>query len=71
MTLGDDGLWTLTVELPAGDYEGKVAINGGWTINFGLDGELDGANDTFSLASDGTVTFTFDPTTNLLEISIE
>jgi maltose-binding protein MalE len=71
MTLGDDGLWTLTVELPAGDYEGKVAINGGWTINFGLDGELDGANYTFSLASDGTVTFTFDPTTNLLEITIE
>jgi maltose-binding protein MalE len=71
MTLGDDGLWTLTVEIPAGDYEGKVALNGGWTINFGVDAELDGANYTFSVAEDGPVTFTFDPTSNLLTISTE
>ena len=71
MVQGDDGLWTLSVELPAGDYEGKVAHDGLWDENYGVDGEPDGPNYTFSLAADGTVTFTYDPETHLLEIAIE
>ena len=61
----------MTVEIPAGDYEAKVALNGAWDFNYGVDGEAGGENYTFSLASDGTVTFAFDPETDLLEITQE
>jgi maltose-binding protein MalE len=71
LTAGDDGLFTGTFNLPAGDYEAKVALDGGWTVNYGVDGVADGENYAFSLAADGTVTFTFDPETNLLEIVTE
>lgn len=71
LTEGDDGLYTASHELPAGDYEGKVALDGAWTTNYGVDGVPDGDNYTFSLASDGTVTFTYDPETNILTIETE
>jgi maltose-binding protein MalE len=71
LTQGDDGLWTGTFELPAGEYQAKVAMDGGWTLNYGVDGVQDGDNYTFTLAADGTVTFTYDPETNLLEIVTE
>ena len=68
---GDDGLYTLTVQLPAGEYEFKVALDGAWTVNFGSDGAQDGPNYPLSLAADSTVTFTYDPETHLVEITIE
>ncbi len=71
MEEGDDGLYHLTVELPAGDYEFKVAMDGDWGTNYGSDGALDGPNYTLSLAADSTVTFTYDPETHLVEIAIE
>jgi len=71
LTQGDDGLWTGSFEITAGDYEVKVAMDGGWTLNYGLDGVTDGDNYTFSMAADGTVTFTYDPETHLLEIVTE
>ena len=61
MEQGDDGLYRLTVELPAGEYEFKVALDGDWTVNYGSDGAQDGPNYTLSLDSDSTVTFTYDP----------
>jgi hypothetical protein len=69
LTEGEDGLYSLSVDLPAGDYEAKVALDGGWTLNYGVDGEPDGANYAFTVGSDGTVTFTYDPATNLLDIA--
>jgi maltose-binding protein MalE len=71
LTEGDDGMFTGTFDLPAGDYEAKVALDGSWTVNYGVDGVVDGDNYAFSMASDGTVTFTYDPETNLLEIVTE
>jgi hypothetical protein len=71
LTEGEDGLWTGTFELPAGDYEAKVALDGGWTLNYGVDGKQDGDNYPFSMAADGTVTFTYDPETHVLEIVTE
>jgi maltose-binding protein MalE len=68
---GDDGLYTASHELPAGDYEAKVALDGGWTVNYGVDGVPDGDNYQFSLAADGTVTFSYDPETNILTITVE
>lgn len=71
LTLGDDGLYTGTFTLPAGDYEAKVALDGSWAINYGVDGKQDGDNYQFSLTADGSVTFTYDPATYLLEITVE
>lgn len=68
---GDDGLYTLTTQLPAGDYEYKVALDGAWTVNYGSDGAQDGPNYTLSLPADGTVTFTYDPETHLVEAKTE
>jgi len=71
MVEGDDGLYTLVVELPAGDYEFKVALDGDWTVNYGSDGEQDGPNYTLSLDADSTVTFVYDPDTQLVTTTIE
>jgi maltose-binding protein MalE len=71
MTEGDDGLFTLTAEIPAGDYEYKVALNGDWGVNYGSDGAQDGPNYALSLPADSTVTFVYDPETNLVETTTE
>jgi arabinogalactan oligomer / maltooligosaccharide transport system substrate-binding protein len=68
---GDDGLYTLTVQIPAGDYEYKVALDGAWTVNYGSDGAQDGPNYTLSLPADSNVTFTYDPETHLVEATTE
>jgi hypothetical protein len=69
MTKGDDGKWhSGPFNLTAGDYEVKVALDGSWTTNYGVDAKPDGENYKFTLAADGTVEFTFDPDTKLLDI---
>nr|WP_297424838.1 pullulanase-type alpha-1,6-glucosidase [uncultured Actinotalea sp.] len=62
LTLGTNGLWSGTYDLPAGDYEFKVAANESWTVNFGRDGQQDGPNLAYSHAG-GSITFWFDPET--------
>lgn len=70
MTKGEDGLWRSgPFTLTAGDYEAKVAMDGGWALNYGVDGKRDGDNYKFTLAADGTVEFVFDPATSLLTIT--
>ena len=69
MKKGDDGLYTLTVQLPKGDYEFKVALDGSWTVNYGSDGKQDGPNYKLSLPADSTVSFTFHPDTHLVDIA--
>lgn len=71
LTEGDDGMFSGSFSVPAGDYECKVALDGAWTENYGVDGVKDGPNYAFSLAADSTVTFTYDPTTHLLTIATE
>jgi hypothetical protein len=71
MELGDDGLYHLTVTLPAGSYEFKVALDGAWTVNYGSDGALNGPNYPLVLAADATVTFTYDPVTFLVTTTTE
>ena len=68
LTMGDDGMYTGTFTIPAGDYEVKVALDGGWDTNYGVDGVAGGDNYMFTVAADGDVTFNFDPETHLLEI---
>ncbi len=71
MVKGDNGLYTLTVKLKAGDYEYKVALDGSWTVNYGSDGNQDGPNYKLSLATDGEVTFTYNPETHLVETTVK
>jgi len=71
LELGEDGLYTATHALPAGDYECKIALDGSWAVNYGVDGVTDGDNYTFSLAADGNVTFSYDPETHILTITVE
>lgn len=69
MTKGEDGIWRSgPFALTAGDYEAKVAMDGSWTLNYGMDGKQDGDNYKFTLAADGEVSFEFDPATNILTI---
>jgi maltose/maltodextrin transport system substrate-binding protein/arabinogalactan oligomer/maltooligosaccharide transport system substrate-binding protein len=70
MTLGDDGLYTAKFTIPAGDYEIKVAHDGGWDTNYGVDGVAGGDNILFTVAADGEVTFVYDPETHLLDIQL-
>ena len=65
-----DGIWSGTFSIAAGEYEFKIAINGDWPENYGVDGELDGANYTLVLEEDSEVTFTYDRATNLVEVEI-
>ncbi|MBK8024321.1 MAG: extracellular solute-binding protein [Chloroflexi bacterium] len=67
-----DGVYSFTTSaIPAGDYEGKVAINMTWDENYGAEGARDGANIPFSVPADGTaVTFTYDSATNVLDIAV-
>ena len=72
MAKGDDGLYRSgPFNLKAGDYEAKVAMDGGWDVNYGMDGKAGGDNYKFSLPADGTVEYVFDPATNLLEITVK
>lgn len=70
MTDLGEGLYEFVVTLPAGDYEYKVAINGGWAENYGVDGAKDGANIVLSLAAETEVTFTYDHNTHAITDSV-
>ncbi|WP_375141893.1 pullulanase-type alpha-1,6-glucosidase [Zhihengliuella sp.] len=64
------GVYAGTFELPAGDYEYKVAVNGSWETNYGADGAPDGANIAYSHEG-GPVTFYFDPRTHIAQSDAE
>jgi alpha-amylase len=60
-----DKIWRLTVDLPAAKYEYKAALNGGWDVNYGTDGALNGSNIVLDHPG-GPVTFRYDNSTHLL-----
>lgn len=58
-----------TDAIPAGDYQGKVAINESWSENYGVGGAPDGASYDFHVAASGDpVSFRYDGVTHLLTI---
>jgi hypothetical protein len=59
-----DGIWRGSFALPAGQWQYKVALNDGWTENYGAHATLNGANITLSLAAPATVTFYYDNTSH-------
>jgi hypothetical protein len=69
MVSADGVNYWFTGTLPAGDYEYKVAYDGGWTENYGKDGKAGGDNITLSLATDRTITFFYSDTTHRFTLS--
>lgn len=66
-----DGVWTLTVNLPGGDYNFKVAINGTWDENYGADGKLNGDNIPFTVPPQGgAAIFYYDRNTGEINLGI-
>ncbi|MCP4415838.1 MAG: extracellular solute-binding protein [Chloroflexi bacterium] len=63
-----DGTFSATYDVPAGEYEAKVALDGAWTENYGVDGVADGDNITFTVAADGPVTFSWDSDSKILTV---
>jgi pullulanase len=71
LTLNSDtGLWEGTFEIPAGEYEYKVALDGSWDRNYGADGAAGGADIPLVLEEDMAVTFTYDHSTGIVSDSV-
>jgi len=68
-----DGLYGFaTRDIPAGDYEVKVAHDESWNENYGAGGAQNGPNIAFTIPNAGDlVAFSYDPTTNILDIGGE
>ena len=59
-------VWSATFDVPAGDWEYKVAINGTWNENYGAGGVPDGPNIPLSLSEPTTVTFWYKTDTHFV-----
>lgn len=70
LTLGPTGLYSGTFDLPAGDYDYKVAVGGTWDENYGRGGVRGGDNITYSWGG-GPITFVYDPRTHYVTSSAE
>ncbi|MDQ0577807.1 pullulanase-type alpha-1,6-glucosidase [Agromyces albus] len=70
LTLRADGIYAGTFDVPAGDYEYKVAINGSWDLNYGANGEPNGPNVSYSHAG-GPITFYWNPNTKVVSSTAE
>ncbi len=62
----NDNIYTFsTTNIPAGSYEGKVALNESWAVSY------PGSNISFTVPNNGdTVTFTYNAVTNEVNISV-
>jgi len=56
----NDGVWQGTFDVPAGGYEYKAALNGGWDENYGVGAQRNGANIPLSLGTNRSVKFYYD-----------
>ncbi len=66
-----DGIYSfVTAQLPAGNYEAKVALNESWDVNYGQGGAQNGANIPFNVPTNNAqVTFEYNATTHVLTIT--
>jgi hypothetical protein len=68
-----DGMYELSTRgIPAGTYECRVAMDGGWEENYGEGGDRDGANIVFAVTKDRSlVTFTYDSNSHVLRVEAD
>jgi hypothetical protein len=62
------GLWEGTFDIPAGNWEYKVAINNSWGENYGLNGIPNGPNIPLNLCAPARITFKYNHSTHLVEL---
>src|SRR3990172_5501679 len=67
---GDDTYTFSTSAIPPGSSETKMAINESWDENYGAGGVLNGPNIPFSVASNQSVTFSYNATSHILDITV-
>jgi pullulanase len=65
-----DGVWQSVFDVPAGNWEYKAALNGGWDENYGLNASLNGQNIPLNLVGDTTVKFYYDHSTHWITDNI-
>ncbi|WP_049828833.1 pullulanase X25 domain-containing protein [Arthrobacter sp. RIT-PI-e] len=65
----NDNVWAQTLQLPAGNYQFKIVVNGSWDENYGRFGVRNGDNHELHLLSDTAVTIRFDYGTTDIVIS--
>lgn len=63
------GMWTGTFKIPAGCHQYKVAIDGSWNINYGENGIPFGANIPLYVPTETSITFTYNPSTHVVQTS--
>lgn len=66
----ETGLWEGTFDLPAGSYEYKVALDGGWARNYGANAQANGPNIALVLTEPTSVSFRYDHTTGIVTDSV-
>ena len=66
LTLGGDGLWTATIQVPAGSWQYKIAINDSWDVNYGAGGVRNGGNISLVLTEPTAVSFSYDPVSHVV-----
>jgi hypothetical protein len=59
-----DDVWQNLFSIPAGNWEYKAALDDSWTINYGVNATLNGANISLGLASTAAVKFYYDDKTH-------
>jgi pullulanase len=64
LTLRPDGVWKGTFPLPAGAWEYKAALDGGWTVNYGANAQPNGANIALAVPAAQDVAFYFSSATH-------
>ncbi|MFT4295118.1 MAG: hypothetical protein QM582_06870 [Micropruina sp.] len=66
----EDQIWKASFNLPAGDYDYKAALNGGWDENYGVGGARNGSNINVK-PTGGTVGFYYDHATHWVTSSAQ
>lgn len=61
-------VWTLTFNIPAGNWEFKVALNNSWTENYGDGGVPGGPNYLLALETPANITFLYYPQTHIVTL---
>jgi len=73
LTARGGGRYAMTVSVPPGSYEYKIAIGGTWDVNYGAGGAPGGANLPFTVTGDVSqdVTFVYDHATHAFTTSAQ
>ncbi|GAB3927422.1 hypothetical protein GCM10029976_023590 [Kribbella albertanoniae] len=67
-SLGTAAPYTKVFDVPAGSYEYKVTVNGGWDENYGAGGVLNGPNIPLRIEGPAKLSFSYDDKTHVVSV---